>query len=78
MGIPNGRCVLEYRPYHTLVTITFHSTWTMAQISIDEGVDLISFTGDYLNMLVKGKSLLSMVTPKYFADVTSLMGVLSI
>jgi len=27
----------------------------MAQISVDEGVDLISFAGDYLDALVKGK-----------------------
>jgi len=27
----------------------------MAQISIDEGIDLNSFAGDYLDMLVKGK-----------------------
>ena len=31
-----------YSSNNTLVAITFHSTWTRAQISIDEGVDLIS------------------------------------
>jgi len=27
----------------------------MAQISVDEGIDLISFAGDYLDMLIKSK-----------------------
>ena len=46
----------------------------MAQISVDEGINLISFAGDYLDMLVKGR----LVVYGDPADVSSLMGELSI
>ena len=46
----------------------------MAQVSVNKGIDLVSFIGDCLDMVIEGK----MVTPRYLADGTSLMGEFSI
>ena len=55
MGIPYRLCIFKHWPDHTSVAVTFHSAWTVAQVSVNKGIDLVSYIGDCSDMVIEGK-----------------------